>query len=575
MSDGDPLPVDLPGGHSPYPTERVNVDVLIVGTGPIGCTFARKLVAAGRSVHMVDAGAKLSDRPGAHLKNAFLYQRDLDPFASVIRGHLHLLSVAPDYSSALRLDPAAYQVDRRKYGSFVQNNANPKQDPVFNLPAAAATYAVGGMATHWTCACPRFHPSERTQLLSDAEWSRLYDEAEALLEVRPRRSVSSHPFEESMRHAVVLEALQREYRELKPPWAPRNLPLACSRRQDNNEFVTWSGADTVLGPLADLPGHSAKFTLKEQHRCKRLVVHKGGRIDYAVVENLLEWRTLHVKANAYVLAAGAVLTPQPLYNSRIRPRALGLHLTEQPMAFCQVVLKRSIVEGIAKDPRFARRVRAFRRKFPYDPVPIPSNEPEPQVMIPVSGTRPWHCQIHRDAFQYGDIAPNVDDRVVVDLRWFGIVRQRRENKVTFSDTYHDTFGMPQPTFHWLLDDEDRERQHAMMVDMLRAASCLGGFLPGSEPQFMDPGLTLHIHGTIRMGSDDRTSVTDPFCRVWRFDNLYLGGNGLLSEGSASNPTLTSVALAIRAAEDLVRGDRPVVRPRRRPRAGAAAAGSSG
>jgi pyranose oxidase len=181
-------------------------------------------------------------------------------------------------------------------------------------------------------------------------------------------------------------------------------------------------------------------------------------------------------------------------------------------------------------------------------VPIPYNDPEPQVWIPVSEGRPWHCQIHRDAFAYGDLKPNIDSRLIVDLRWFGIVDQKKHNKVTFSSELKDSFGMPKPTFDFELDDPDRSKQHVMMDDMLRAANVLGGFLPGSEPQFMSPGLTLHIHGTARMGADASDSVVDVNSKVWGMNNLFLGGNGLIPRGTASNPTLTSVAMALKAAE---------------------------
>jgi pyranose oxidase len=542
---------------------KLEVDVLIVGSGPVGCTFARKLVEAGRKVYMIDAGATLSDRPGSHLKNSFLYQRNVDPFSSVIRGHLHILSVSTNRQSVVTLDPAAFSFDLNQYKGFVINNQNPNQEDYDNLGMAAATYAVGGMATHWTCACPEQHPIERTDIISNNEWNVLYEEAKKLL------NVSTKEYDNSIRHNVVLKALKDEYEELPEAYAPQSLPLAVERRQDNDELVTWSGSDTVLGeamlkkdPLSKLPPEDEKekdFVIKPQHRCKKIVRSKdGSRIEYAVVENLIEWKTIKVYAKTFIVAAGAVLTPQILYNSDIK-RNVGNYLAEQPMAFCQVVLKKELVEGIKelyfsdKIKDLKRRCEAHQKKNPKDPVPIPMNDPEPQVWIPVSEERPWHCQIHRDAFSYGDLAPNVDSRLIVDLRWFGIVQQQKENRVEFSLDNLDIFGMPQPTFHFSVNDDDAKTHHTMMEDMLRAAGALGGFLPGSEPQFMIPGLTLHIHGTIRMGKDSNTSVVDEYLRVWEFNNLYLGGNGVLPVGNASNPTLTSVALAIRASNKIING----------------------
>src|SRR5436309_1956242 len=86
------------------------------------------------------------------------------------------------------------------------------------------------------------------------------------------------------------------------------------------------------------------------------------------------------------------------------------------------------------DDRFADRIHKHRLHNSSDPVPIPRDDPEPQCWIPVSEGRPWHCQIHRDAFHYGDVAPNVDGRLIVDLRWFGMVQPRPDNRVRFGIT---------------------------------------------------------------------------------------------------------------------------------------------
>ncbi|MEL6438582.1 MAG: pyranose oxidase [Cyanobacteria bacterium J06621_8] len=539
---------------SPYEPESLEVDIFIVGSGPIGCTFARQFVEAGLKVLMVDAGAQLSKRPGEHLKNSFLFQRNVDSFASVIRGHILPLSVPVDERPNLTWDPGSYQPDK----PFSRDNQNPDQVERENLPGAAATYAVGGMATHWTCATPRQHPTiERWNVIKD--WDNLYDNAEEYLNTHPRKDKPTHPYEHSIRHQLVVGALQEEFKELKSPYNPQALPLACERRTDNDELVTWSGADTVLKPLLDNPEqYKDLFEIRDQHRCTKLI-HENGQVQAAVIEDLLAWKTIIVKAKRYIVCAGTVLTPQILFNSGIRPKPLGLYLSEQPIAFCQVVLKQKIIDEIIAgrspylDKRSQGRALEYYASHEYDPIPIPLHEPEPQGWIPISEGRLWHCQIHRDAFSYGDVAPNVDNRLIVDLRWFGRVEQSPDNKVTFSDQYRDSFGMPQPTFKFdYTSAEERNQMHDMMEDMLRAAGALGGFLPPSEPQFMPPGLTLHIHGPTRMGTTPDDSVVDEYSKVWDYDNLYLGGNSLLPVANASNPTLTSVAVALHSAKSIIK-----------------------
>lgn len=101
-----------------------------------------------------------------------------------------------------------------------------------------------------TCATPEFFAGiERPLLFKDAakdkdEWTLLYDAARALI------GTSSKEFDYSIRHNVVLKALQDAYpnRGVKP------LPLACHRLAKGSPYVQWHAADNVC--LQELCIHS-------------------------------------------------------------------------------------------------------------------------------------------------------------------------------------------------------------------------------------------------------------------------------------------------------------------------------
>jgi choline dehydrogenase-like flavoprotein len=70
----------------------------------------------------------------------------------------------------------------------------------------------------------------------------------------------------------------------------------------------------------------------------------------------------------------------------------------------------------------------------------------------------------------------------------------------------------------------------------------------------------HQIGTHRMGTDPRSSVVDVNLRAHDVPNLYLVGSGYFVTASASPPTLTIVALAIRAADHIAAELRPAAAP---------------
>ena len=66
-----------------------------------------------------------------------------------------------------------------------------------------------------------------------------------------------------------------------------------------------------------------------------------------------------------------------------------------------------------------------------------------------------------------------------------------------------------------------------------------------------PGMAIHEVGTARMGNDPKKSVLDPFCKSHDVSNLLVtDGSGFVSS-ACQNPTLTMMAITVRACDHLV------------------------
>jgi choline dehydrogenase-like flavoprotein len=63
--------------------------------------------------------------------------------------------------------------------------------------------------------------------------------------------------------------------------------------------------------------------------------------------------------------------------------------------------------------------------------------------------------------------------------------------------------------------------------------------------------TAHQLGTVRFGDDPKTSVLDPWCKAHDLDNLYVVDTSFFASSAAVNPTLTTVANAMRVGDHLI------------------------
>jgi choline dehydrogenase-like flavoprotein len=100
--------------------------------------------------------------------------------------------------------------------------------------------------------------------------------------------------------------------------------------------------------------------------------------------------------------------------------------------------------------------------------------------------------------------------------------------------------------------------HERLVKTLRDS--LDGFVdhahPISQHHFQFDSLlplygTAHQLGTVRFGNDPKSSVLDAWCKAHELDNLYVVDTSFFVSSASVNPTLTTVANAMRVGDHLI------------------------
>jgi choline dehydrogenase-like flavoprotein len=254
------------------------------------------------------------------------------------------------------------------------------------------------------------------------------------------------------------------------------------------------------------------------------------------VRDLRSGETHEVAARFVVVAADALRTPQLLWASGIRPAALGRYLNDQ----AQVV--------------FASRLRGVET-LGADAPTTGLAEYSGVSWVPFTDDVPFHGQVMQ--LDASPIPLAEDDPVVpgsiVGLGLFCAKDLQADDRIEFDDADRDGYGMPAPRIHYTLTDRDHEVIERARAEIVRLGEAIGDPLD-SRPFTLPLGSSLHYQGTTRMGrTDDGSSVCGPDSEVWGVPGLFVAGNGVIPTATACNPTVTSVALAVRGARKIVRG----------------------
>jgi glucose dehydrogenase len=512
----------------------MDADVVIVGAGAAGGILAYELGAKGVRVAVIESGPRHDfAQRGAYVKR---YLRHENPWDSRLEGQ-----------------------DRHTVASF----------PGYTLDGGRVR-GIGGSTLHWEGYAMRFHESDfRMRSLYGvgddwpigyADLEPYYARAESALGVA---GTDDDPFASPRSTPFPLPAFAFSHSDQLFAPACKDLGISMQHLPQARNSVPYNGRAACRGcgtcnvcpsgakasiDLTHIPAaeRTGRVRIVTEATVLRLELDGANRVAYAVYAHAdrVERR---MTGRVFVLAAGAVENARLLLHSRShefpqglanRSGTVGSYFMAHPGAdisgrMPERVYPYRIGFSTAMSRQFAigsgrSRIGAFVLEFRNSAGPTPEG-------IAVASGLTGDALRRRVREQFG--------------HWLAIRVQceplaNPANAIAVAPKLHDYFGSPAPSITYRIGSYERQA----IEEGTRVARAILSGLGAKEIRVSGPGVMAHQMGTHRMGTDPSTSVVAPDLRAHDVANLYVVGAGAFVTASASPPTLTIAALAIRASE---------------------------
>lgn len=511
-------------------------DVIVIGTGIGGGTAGRRLAEAGLSVLFIEKGPDFGDGP-----SEFMPTEHRTPSERLDNG-------AWPYPLEAELDGAHYDLEGM-IGAGVGGTSlyyaatleRPERHDIDN--SESHPHPTGGWPISYDEMKPYFAEAERNFHIS-GEPDPL-DASQPPLPAPPRALPASD--------AAIIEALRRTgMHPYQTHMAARFVPgcencfgRRCPRRckMDGRRAGVLPALETGNAKLIDrcsVVAIDADSSVK-QIRCRR------------------DGQEFTLTARSFVLAAGGLGSPALLLNSRndhwpegvgnqndLVGRNLMFHLSEiiaiwpgKSVQSGETGAPRSIslrdlyyadgqrfgtVQSMGLTAGFGEILHAMRGKL---------------ELSPLRRIKPLRLALR--------IPAAVAVRVLGNAKLFvGVLEDLPypDNRLLRDDTNPERLRIS-----YVISDELKQRRARFRKALQKAFKQYRTLFMGSAPQLN----FAHPCGTLRFGTDPRTSVLDPDCRVHGVDNLYVADSSFMPTSNGVNPSLTIAANALRVA-DIVAAD---------------------
>jgi gluconate 2-dehydrogenase alpha chain len=546
-------------------------DVVIVGSGPGGATAAEVLTAAGKSVCILEKG-----------RNHLLHLEA--PFAPL--GHISSDEIKFNRRHFLGPDPL---LEPRSYRRTTVDGERLFAGELNNMPAT-----LGGAGYHADGKLPRlrevdfrlrseFGPVAGADIadwpVDYAEMEPFYAEAERIIGVagdhtgNPFAAWRSGPYpmppgaDMFLTTLTVPAAEQLGYHPYRAPTGANSVPYDGRPACNNCGFCAFYGCPIEakgdpIGPLRRAL-HSGLCEIRPESLALEVLLDATGRQSRGVRYLDADARAHEVSARAVIVAGGAFETPRLLLRSEIGNssdrvgRYLMFHIQTIVLGYFPFRLhayKGRDVTHLMDDPIVgdsATAPAAHEAGLPFLRGGIVEHGGGGHPITEAIHTAPGAEHSARM------IASDRRDKMAA-FTMQGEDLPQPTNRVDLDPVVRDVWGLPSGriTYNSHAHDVACARHWAprLVAVMERAGATRTMWVtsPGIPDSFAPqlPPISRHWMGTTRMGVDPRASVCDPAQRLWDVDNVVIADSSVFPTSSGYGPTLTLVALAIRAARSL-------------------------
>ena len=402
----------------------------------------------------------------------------------------------------------------------------------------------GGLSNLWTAAVPRFAPDDFTEggrIDARFVWPVRYDDLVEYYEAAERELVVT--VGESIRGVPDNVATHRQ--RLAARW--REVVAAVQARGSGFGLIPMAKGDPWMFALRGTEFCSYHCVLKPLVRAGRVRLVPGahvtqltwspatGRVDGVEYVDRSDRSTRHLPARAVVVAAGTIDTTMILLRSRSgdfpdglgnSSGTLGRYLHDHPREWWPATLGEPL-PALQHPLYLARRPHAESEPLLATSHTIGLGTPRDRVLTYVGGkSRRVGVQV------FGTMVPDPEFTVTLDADAEPSPDQTATITLAYDRAAVDTIY------------SGRQR----LPEVLAAA---GVNMTVSGP-FHDlaPGSSYHLAGTVRMHADPRFGVLDGWNRMHDVPNVVVCDMSAFTTGPEKNPTLTAMALAMRAADRL-------------------------